>query len=282
MAKYNGVELEKSVHSLPFWARGQILGEGGFGCVYFARMMTLPTPIDGISHVRSFHPLMAVKTAFPSKSKELEDEKKILDNFVDCPYIIECYGDDTTINIIDGNKKVLYNVFLEYAHGGTLFEFVKTSPPYDESKQVKEYIRQILKGVNYIHEKGFIHSDLNPENILLVKEREEDTFFVAKISDFGLAKMVDDFKTLTPIVGTLEYLAPECLGKNGIQGQFSDIWAIGITILFMLTKNVKWSNDLSHHISEEAKDFIMKCIQANPFKRPSAKMLLSHSFLANT
>ncbi|KAM6553194.1 hypothetical protein CsatB_013956 [Cannabis sativa] len=232
MDKYEG-DLEESLHSSLYWIRGSMLGKGGFGSVYLARMVKEPSPFyDGATLVRGFHPIMAVKTSRLEKSKELENEKRFIKYFDDCPYIIKCYGHDTTLKSINGKEEVHYNVFLEYAIGGTLFDFILASPLYNESKQVKQFLQQILRGVDYIHEKGFVHCNLKPQNVLLVKEiREEYYFFVAKIFDFGLAKMVDD--STTDVRGTKAYLAPECRGEDRVQGQFSDIWAIGVMVLFI-------------------------------------------------
>ncbi|KAF4358577.1 hypothetical protein F8388_014348 [Cannabis sativa] len=280
MDKYEEGDLEESLHSSPYWIRGSMLGKGGFGSVYMARMVKEPSLLYGTTLVRGFHPIMAVKTSRLAKGEELENEKKFIEYFDDCPYIIKCFGHDTTLNIIDGGEEVFYNVFLEYAVGGTLFDFILNSPLYNESKQVKQFLQQILKGVDYIHEKGFVHCDLKPENVLLVKEiREENFFFMAKIFDFGLAKMVDD--STTRVRGTKAYLAPECRGENRIQGQFSDIWAIGVMVLFMLTKDLNWNNNLYYCISNEAIDFILKCTNLNLSKRPSAKILLNHPFITN-
>ncbi|XP_062087103.1 mitogen-activated protein kinase kinase kinase 20-like [Humulus lupulus] len=253
-----------------------MLGKGGYGTVYCAKMIEVPSLVDGTSHLRGFRSLMAVKTSLLSESDELVNEKKILDLFDDCPFIIDCYGDDTTIQYNNDDQQVIfYNVFLEYAAGGTLFDHIETSPLYNESEQVKQYIKSILMGVMCIHEKGFVHCDLKPDNILLVKEKEDDDFYVAKISDFGLAKMAD------PIKGSSEYMAPECVCEDKFQEQQLDIWAFGTMVLLILTKRRVWSEDLSHYISEEAKDFVLKCLETNPFERPSAKMLLSHPFIAD-
>ncbi|KAF4349199.1 hypothetical protein F8388_021767 [Cannabis sativa] len=115
-----------------------------------------PLSFYGTTLVCGFHSITAVKTSRLEKSEELKNEKKFIEYFDDCPYIIECFGHDTTLNIIDGKEKVFYNVFLEYAVGGTLFDFIIASPIYNESKQVKEFLQQIPIGVDYIHEKRWL------------------------------------------------------------------------------------------------------------------------------
>lgn len=98
--------------------------------------------------------------------------------------------------------------------------------------------------------KGFVHCDLKPANILLVKDDEKDDDFVAKIADFGLTKRTRRL-----------YFAPECVLVN-YQEQPSDIWALGCIVLSELNHKIKFESPIiprDHSISKEAKDFLMKC-----------------------
>ena len=76
------------------------------------------------------------------------------------------------------------------------------------------------------------------------------------------------------------YLAPECY-KQGIQGQASDIWALGCVVLSMLTGRLEWDGAprIRGNFSEEAEDFVRKCLSRNPSDRPTATTLLSHPFV---
>ena len=156
--------------------------------------------------------------------------------------------------------------------------------------QVKRYTESILRGIKFIHDKGFVHCDLKPENILLVKE---DDGFVPKIADFGFTKRADSW---TKAQGTKMYLAPECITAN-YQERQSDIWALGCIVLVMLTGRLPWDalNDdelkrkiifespplpRDNSISKEAKDFLMRCFDRKLKNRPSAEMLLSHPFIS--
>ena len=270
------------------WVRGRLLGRGGFGSVHLATIKETGTRFTG------FPPLMAVKSAYTSKAKELENEKHLLlECFADCPYIIRCYGDDITIT--QDNRQIL-NVFLEYASGGSLADLIKKAY-YNHGmgllqSQVKRYTESILRGIKCIHERGKVHCDLKPDNILLV---EKDGDFVVKIADFGLMKKADDWYNLEDPKGTPMYFAPEC-ASNICQEQFSDIWALGCVVLSMFTGRWPWDpldrkellqtidttspvipSDGS--ISKDAKDFLMQCFQRYPEDRPSAEMLLRHPFV---
>jgi serine/threonine protein kinase len=153
--------------------------------------------------------------------------------------------------------------------------------------EVKEFTESILKGLQFIHDKGYVHCDLKPDNILLVPDMTSHADFVAKIADFGLTKRAQDMYSRQ---GTAIYWPPETVLSN-IQGKPSDIWALGCVVLEMLTGNLwpcKTSEDLSSwvsnpiipsHLSKEAKDFLSKCLDINASTRFTAERLLTHSFL---
>lgn len=94
--------------------------------------------------------------------------------------------------------------------GGELFDYVANSGPFSEPI-AKYYFKQILKGVHYIHSKGFSHRDLKPENILLDKNYD------VKIVDFGFACALegrDGSGTNQSQIGTPGYMAPEILARQ--------------------------------------------------------------------
>ncbi|KAL6279683.1 hypothetical protein ACE6H2_016564 [Prunus campanulata] len=131
--------------------------------------------------------------------------------------------------------------------------------------QVRKYTESILKGIQYIHERGFVHCDLKPENILLVTS---GSGFVPKIGDLGLAKRAAGEHS--------------CRGTAIIQEKPSDIWALGCVVLKTLTGRHPWDAkagvklyDLKPLIasgvpkvpgglSEDARDFLKNFFARNP------------------
>lgn len=94
---------------------------------------------------------------------------------------------------------------MEFIGGGDLNEYLKHHNYMREDK-VQEVSRQVLRGIEYVHGMGISHRDLKPDNILMVSEDP----LIVKISDFGLAKMVQSEETfLKTFCGTMLYLAPE-------------------------------------------------------------------------
>ncbi|KAL9156527.1 hypothetical protein ABFS82_09G082900 [Erythranthe guttata] len=271
------------------WFRGSIIGKGGFGSVYLA---TLKNPTSKYS---CFPPLMAVKSAEVSASGSIQKEKEVLTNLKGCPYLIKCFGEETTIG---SNGVMAYNLLLEYGSGGTLSDRIEKSGGGGLAEcEARVYTRSILRGLNHIHGNGYVHCDLKPENILLVPN--SGAGIRAKIGDFGLAKRERNSKKskiLEPYWrGTPMYLSPEAV-VDKVQESPSDIWALGCIVLYMLTGNLPWEGKKSEEIirkigtrgrlpkipnelSKEAKDFLKGCFVRRSVFRHTSEMLLHHPFV---
>ncbi|GMN40763.1 hypothetical protein TIFTF001_009989 [Ficus carica] len=261
------------------WMRGHMLGKGGFGSVHMAILKMNHGPrFEGCPTI------MAVKSAAEiSAFRHLKMEKFLLDMFRDSPYIIRCFGEEITVT---ADCRLVLNVFLEFATGGTLFDLIESTKekglgvPMEST--VRRHTRSILKGLKRIHEEGFVHCDLKLENILLVRQGNE---YVAKIADLGLTKRVGK----SFVGGTRSYWSPEIVSDK-IQEQPSDIWALGCIVLKMLTGKLRWDHDVTglgyrqarallNGLSTQAKDFLTECFLRDPRDRPTADMLLKHPFV---
>ncbi|KAF8779935.1 hypothetical protein HU200_002205 [Digitaria exilis] len=155
---------------------------------------------------------------------------------------------------------------------------------------------KILNGLLYLHQRNVLHSMLLPcvtrdikcANILV------DACGLVKLADFGLAKEMSILSQARSSKGTVFWMAPE-VAKAKPHGPPADIWSLGCTVLEMLTGKVpypdmEWTHallkigrgippEIPNTLSEDARDFIKKCVQANPNDRPSAAQLLEHPFV---
>ncbi|KAI5684536.1 hypothetical protein M9H77_05764 [Catharanthus roseus] len=266
------------------WVRGETLGRGSFGTVNLA----IPRVKTSASSGTSTPQLMAVKSCCASNFASLINEKSILDEFRDCPEIIQCYGDSYSYD----NGEKLYNVFLEYASGGSLSDKLKNSSDRGLPEiQISNYTKGILRGLNRIHKKGFVHCDMKLQNILLSQDG------AVKIADFGLAKRIGQASIGFELRGTPLYMSPEMVA-GGNQGTPADIWAVGCLVAEMATGAPVWRStdmaallmkigigdevpEIPANFSAEGKDFLGKCFIKDPTRRWTAKMLLDHPFLAS-
>ncbi|XP_025191092.1 MAPK/MAK/MRK overlapping kinase-like [Melanaphis sacchari] len=96
--------------------------------------------------------------------------------------------------------------------------------------RIKTYMYQMLEGLRYLHENGFIHRDVKPENILL---RSRDKLL--KIGDFGTTCHYTDGHPYTEYVATRWYRSPECLLTRGWYNSKMDIWATGCVLYEIAT-----------------------------------------------
>ena len=121
-------------------------------------------------------------------------------------------------------------LILEYMDAGAIDHLLRTCGAV-EARYVLPIIYMILDGMNYAHSFGYIHRDIKPNNILLNKQGE------AKVTDFGIAKVVGSGENLTKqgfVLGTTLYMAPEYLSQGVVAPQ-TDIYALGVLLYEMLT-----------------------------------------------
>ena len=91
------------------------------------------------------------------------------------------------------------------------------------------YIKQVIKGLDYLHQMGVVHRDIKGANILLTKEG------IIKLADFGGAmRLTGDNKTFS-MMGTPYWMAPEMIENKGEITTSCDIWSLGCTIIELLT-----------------------------------------------
>jgi len=114
----------------------------------------------------------------------------------------------------------LYFVF-EYMKDGNLYDIMKQRKdnPFS-SKEIKNIMRQVLEGLEFMHQRGFFHRDIKPENLLLSDG-------ICKVADFGLAREVRSLPPYTDYVSTRWYRAPEVLLRSPRYSSPIDAFAMG-------------------------------------------------------
>ncbi len=124
-------------------------------------------------------------------------------------------------------------VIMEFVAGPSLRELIDAAPGGLGTQKAAFFLREIGKGLSYLHDCGIVHRDLKPANIFY-----EDGY--VKIGDYGLSKVMsaDHHQSQTVTVGTVHYMAPE-IGA-GRYDRSIDIYALGCVLYEMLTGQVPY------------------------------------------
>ncbi len=206
------MERSKSYKMGRFIINGK-LGKGGQGIVYLATDPTLQRQV-------------AIKALHVESAKRKELQKNLLQEARNVSKLIH----PNIIPIFDAGEHegTPYLVF-EYVDGISFKVLIEKKDPLPVSRAVT-LMHQILEGVGYAHQKGIIHLDLKPGNILLSKSG------VPRVMDFGLSELMgSDSGTGQKIRGTRRYMSPEHFSKVPV-GPGSDVFALGLIFFEMLTR----------------------------------------------
>ncbi|KAH9475117.1 putative serine/threonine-protein kinase fhkC [Psilocybe cubensis] len=261
------------------------LGKGAFASVHeaihkktgraFAVKVIPPTILN-----RPFLSKLAAQRFYDRFTREIDLLKRLEHPNV-CKFM-QVYCEEYTIYMI-----------LELVSGGELLSLIHKRGRLEE-RHARDITYQICDAMAYIHSQGIVHRDLKPENILVTDEDHP----IAKIADFGIARLVDDVKMAWTICGTPYYIAPE-LEDFEYTERFNDkvdSWSVGIIVFMMLTgkqpfvdaddpqkfkaRKVDWITlSTTPATDQEAVYFVSELLEINPKLRLSLSHAHRHHWL---
>ncbi len=233
------------------------LGEGRFGEVYLVE--DLPT--------KKVYALKESKD--PLFSRQLLDEaQNVL--LLSHPNLVKLHH-----YFLSRDRKKVYLLY-EYCNGGDLKTYAERKGGKLPFKEALKILRQVAEGLAYLHNLGFIHFDIKPENVLLKKEEGKALW---KLGDFGLIK-TRGFSGIFDVKGTVGYIAPEIF--KGEVHRSSDVFSLGCLLYYMLTGhhpfkaetpaeelylNKKGKVEAPQDLPEAFKPIFSKMVRINPFQR---------------
>ncbi|KAF2591833.1 hypothetical protein F2Q70_00038324 [Brassica cretica] len=267
----------------------KLLGKGAYG---FVNLVRYNNPDDNSSY------LSAVKNSYQEDYNALQREFHVLLQLKGCPRIVTCFGDSLQQSFSRFGEK-LHKLRLEFASEGSLDAFMNN---YADRKLpeplVRDFTRMVLEGLVSIHDHGYVHCDIKPDNILVFPSSTTASSYEVKICDFGNSLEIGEvplcWEINFPWLGTAIYMSPESV-RDGIAHVSLDLWSVGCLVLEMYTGVIPWegleldeiatrllsgkSPDIPETLPSDAKDFIQTCFSRNPEERGSAHELLLHPFL---
>ncbi|HEX9507603.1 MAG TPA: serine/threonine-protein kinase, partial [Myxococcales bacterium] len=197
------------------------VGSGGMSVVYRG----LDTALEREVAVKVLHPHLARKE---DSRRRLTREAKAVAKLRH-PNILEVFDfaaeDSTDAYIVT-----------EYIHGQTLAQYA-SEHAFDPPEIAALLIHQVAAALGHAHEAGVIHRDLKPENVMI---RDDG---VVKLTDFGIAKMIDrdDRMTITgSLVGSPAHMAPEII-EGQEAGAESDVFSLGTILYYLITRHLPFT-----------------------------------------
>ncbi len=247
-----------------------LLGEGGMGEVYRATDLAL-----GQSVALKFLPEAAAKN--DRLLERFQGEVRVARQ-VSHPNVCRVYD----IGEIDG----IPFLSMEYVDGEDLSTLLRRIGRLPAAKAT-EIARKICAGLQAAHDKGVIHRDLKPQNIMLNKRGE------VMILDFGLAAIADQLSGPEARNGTPAYMSPEQLKGTEVTAR-SDIYALGLVLyelftgvrpytagtiqeLIALQESARPSSvsSLAADVDPTVERVIQRCLDPNPARRPSSALAVA-------
>lgn len=181
---------------------------------------------------------------------------------------------------------------MEFCEYGSLADVMKIRSKAFSETQVAYILRRTLQALDYLASNNKVHRDIKPANIMLCENGK------VKLGDLGITKDLKADGTLRDRIGSVLYLAPEIARDTPYTAKV-DVWSLGISAVEMLIGRAPRSNDrtreilhqlvtepqgpslhaLPRHFSPALRNFLSRCLQVNPAKRPTAAELLLDPFI---
>lgn len=230
------IESERSTQRIPGYKIMRKLGSGAMATVFLARQISL----DRLVAIKVLPRRYSDNADFISRfQKEGRAAAKLND-----PNIVAAYD--------VGNSGDHHYFVMEFVDGDTVYERITQNKRFEEPQAIS-VTRQVASALRHAHDRGFIHRDIKPKNVMITKDG------VVKLADLGLARALSDKEAAEAeagrAFGTPFYISPEQIrGKVDI-GPQADIYGLGATLYHMVTGSVPYkgktpSEVMHRHLKE--------------------------------
>ena len=179
---------------------------------------------------------------------------------------------------------------MKFIEGGQLDEMVRHEPM--PIRRAVELIAKVARTIHYAHERGILHRDIKPGNILLDAKGEPH------LTDFGLARLVETESTVTrtmEVLGTPSYMAPEqAVGNNSAVSSVTDVYGLGAVLYQLLTGHPPFAGGTTFEtvrlvldtnprkprlwnskLDRDLETICLKCLEKDPKRRYASAVALA-------
>ncbi|MCM1544363.1 MAG: Stk1 family PASTA domain-containing Ser/Thr kinase [Ruminococcus sp.] len=199
----------------------EILGVGGMAVVYKAY-----DNIDGrIVAVKILKDEFIANEDFRRRFKNESKAIALLSH----PNIVKVY------DVSYGDR--LQYIVMEYVDGITLKEYIQQQGTIN-TREAIYFVTQILRALQHAHDKGIVHRDIKPQNIMLISDG------TIKVTDFGIARFSrSETSTMTDMaIGSVHYISPE-QAKGSVTDAKTDVYSVGVVLYEMLTGRLPFQSN---------------------------------------
>src|ERR1039457_4812762 len=212
------------------------IARGGMGVVYLARQMSLGREV-AVKMI--LHGVLAGDTAIARFKAEAAAAAGL-----NHPNIVAIHE--------IGEDRGRHFFSMEFVPGRTLAKLVRDGPL--PARVVAGYLERVAAAVHYAHERGVLHRDLKPSNVIIDGQGQP------RVTDFGLAKRVDDHGDLTltgQVLGTPAYMSPEQAGgaNFGVVDARSDVYSLGAVLYHLVCGLAPFAGESATEILRKVTDF---------------------------
>jgi parallel beta-helix repeat protein len=256
---------------------GKVLGQGGFGITYMGADTILSRPVaikelfpEGCQrNGTTVQPTRITPSDFSSMKQRFLDEAKLLAS-LNHPGIVKVY------DFFEENNTAY--MVMEYLRGKSLAKLVEERGGALSEKEAVGYILKVCEALDVVHKAGYLHRDIKPENIIVCGDGR------VVLVDFGAARSFMAGRTgrmtviLTPGFAPLEQYA-----EQAKRGAYTDIYALGATLYYLLTGQVPVSaadrmsgvelrgvREINGRVSRQVEEAVMKAMAMRVEERPQS------------
>ncbi|GEM_PF-560541 len=198
------------------------IGRGGMGVVFRANQ-------------RSLNRIVAIKML----SRELAADAEFRQRFQQEAQVIARLQHENIVTVYDiESDRGTFFIIMEFVEGVSLQELLRTGRRLAPERAAR-LVAQVARALGYAHNKGIIHRDIKPDNIMVVDDEQK-----AMVMDFGIARVADStLKTQTGVsMGTPKYMSPEQARGQHVDAR-SDLYSLGVVLYACATGELPFDGD---------------------------------------